>query len=84
MIKSVKDLYGYLRGSGDLVEEPQASDFAEEDPVPPEARDYLTVKLKKKRQQLMLKKMLSDGGYADLSKMVTFGKEKRDDEFHND
>lgn len=79
MLPSTKALYEYLRDD-DRGEQPEGGYEPEsgyEDPGEndPEIRQHYMMKLKKKRQQMMLKQMLADSGYGDLAKMVTIGKE---------
>ncbi len=70
MTPSTKALMDYLRGSGDTVE-PELP--MEQDPA--DDITTLTLQLKKKRHQMMLKKMLNDAGYGDLAAMTSIGKD---------
>ncbi len=72
MTPSSRALYDYLRDDG-RIEEPDA-EIAQTDEEP-EIRQMMALHLKKKRQQMMLKRMMSDSGYADLAKMVNIGKD---------
>lgn len=71
MMPSTKALIEYLRDDG-RMEEPESGYEPSEDS--PETRQIMQMQLKKKRQQLMIKKMLAESGYADLAKMVNIGK----------
>ncbi len=67
---STKALMQYLRGSSDL-EQPEL-------PMEPDPTDDITtytLQMKKKRHQMMLKKMLKDAGYGDLAAMTSIGKD---------
>lgn len=76
MLPHTKAMYEFLRGDGRLDEEPEGGYERSDDVSDPETRQYVTMKMKKKRQQMMLKQMLTDSGYGDLSKMVSIGKEE--------
>ena len=70
MLPATKAMMNYLRDDG-RIEEPEGGFTpADDEPSDDDTRSYMTVKMKKKRQQLMLKQMLSDSGYGDLAKMV--------------
>ena len=73
MTPSTKALMEYLRDDG-RIEEPEGGYIPSEGP--PEFRHAYEMKLKKKHQQMMLKKMLAEAGYGDLAKMVNIGKHK--------
>ncbi len=76
MMPATKAMIEYLKDDG-RVEEPEGGFTPSDDdgPEDDQTRSYMTVKMKKKRQQLMLKQMLSESGYGDLAKMVNIGKE---------
>lgn len=72
MTPSSRALYDFLRDDG-RTDEPEVADVeSDEDP---EVRHMMALHLKKKRQQMMLKRMMADSGYADLAKMVNIGKD---------
>ena len=51
------------------------------DDVPSHGDDrYMMLKLKKKHQMALLKKMLSEAGYDDIAKMATISKRELDDD----
>lgn len=72
MTPSTKALLEYLRDD-DRLEEPEGG-FEQDDVETPEDRQVYQLKLKKKRNQMMLKKMLEEQGYSDLAKMVNISK----------
>lgn len=71
MTPSTKALLDYLRDDGQTVEpEP----FVDDDP----GYDVqtLTMEMKRKRHQMMLKQMLKNAGYGDLAAMTNIGRDK--------
>lgn len=75
MTPSTRALYEYLRDDG-RMEEPEEPDYQADEGA--DTREVMTMNLKKKRHQMMLKQMLTNSGYGDLAKMVNIGKEKYD------
>lgn len=74
MFDSIKDLFRDRR----LAEfsdpsNPIYADYDAEDPddMPDAPEHGFKIALRKKRKAAMLKRMLADGGYADLAKMIT-------------
>lgn len=64
-----KWLYQMMANPLDRSEEPREEDAGIE-PASHEDDEYLRLRIKKKQQNHLLRKMLQDGGYGDLAKMT--------------
>jgi 3-deoxy-D-arabino-heptulosonate 7-phosphate (DAHP) synthase class II len=70
-----------------LLEQLQREEGAEPDAVhgelaehaPLDDPQYMTLKLRKKHQTNLMRRMLQDAGYADLARMTQFRRERLDD-----
>lgn len=56
---------------GQIDRQPTEADDLNIEPEAREDEQYMRLKLKKKRQNHLLKQMLEDGGYKDLARMTT-------------
>lgn len=70
---------GLFRRLMGMEEEPADEPIVDDVPSHGDER-YLALKLKKKHQMLMLKKMLAEAGYDDLAKMTTISKHDLEDD----
>lgn len=72
-----RGLVAMLRGESQQ-QEPEG--FGPEEPPPPEDDPrYLMFKMRRKRQNALLKQMLVDAGYGDLAKMSAISRDEIED-----
>lgn len=75
MMPATRSLAEYIRGLEDPGIAPYDDMAAHEDPYDPKV---FQLKMKRRRQMEMVKKMLEDSGYGDLAKMTTLNRREID------